>query len=187
MAFCALFDACVLYPASLRDLLLSLAATDLFRARWTDRIQDEWIAALVASKPHLEPSLQRTRQLMEQAVPDATVTGYEDLVGSLALPDADDRHVLAAAIVGRADVIVTLNLKDFPRPVLVPYRIEAQHPDDFVARVLILALRLALTAVKEMRARLVNPPVAPQAFIDMFARQGLPQTVAILREHVALI
>lgn len=187
MAFTALFDACVLYPFTMRDLLLSLAVTDLFRARWTSRIQREWLTAATRAKPHLAEALQQTQRTMEEAVLDAEVTGYEGLEATLELPDPDDRHVLAAVIVGRADVIVTVNLKDFPGSVLSPFRIEAQHPDEFVAHVLTLAPPIALGAIKEMRARLQNPPFAPGAFVDLLARQGLSQTVAILRENVSLI
>lgn len=97
--FAAVYDACVLYPAPLRDLLLRLALTDLFRARWTDRIHEEWIRSVLENRPDLKPEqLERTRQLMNQAVPDCLVTGYEGLIDQLELPDPDDRHILAAAI-----------------------------------------------------------------------------------------
>ncbi len=73
---------------------------------------------------------------MNDAVRDCLVTGYEDLIASLSLPDPDDRHVLAAAIRADADVIVTYNLKDFPAETLAPFDIEAQHPDDFLVSLL---------------------------------------------------
>src|SRR5438270_9183993 len=111
--YSALLDACVLYPAHLRDLLLSMALTDLFRVRWTDRIHEEWIRNLVAAG-HDAEKLARTRRLMNEAVPDCLIEGYESLIETLKLPDPDDRHVLAAAITGGVDVIVTANLKHFP-------------------------------------------------------------------------
>ena len=98
------------------------------------------------------------------AIPDVIVANYEGLIGCLDLPDLDDRHVLAAAIAGRADVIVTLNLKDFPASTLAPFNIEAQHPDEFIAHVLSLAPPVALGAIKEMRARLKRPPFSPEGF-----------------------
>lgn len=105
----------MLYPAPLRDLLLRLALTNLFRARWTDHIHEEWVRALLTQRSDLSRKrLQRTRELMDQAVPDCLVTGYEELIESLVLPDPDDRHVLAAAIRSQAGVIVTYNVKDFP-------------------------------------------------------------------------
>jgi predicted nucleic acid-binding protein len=188
MAFTALFDACVLYPPSLRNVLLSLAVTDLFRARWTVRIQDEWLRAALRDKPGLsEEALQRTQRRMAVAIPDAIIASYEGLISCLDLPDPDDRHVLAAAIAGRADVIVTLNLKDFPASTLAAFNIEAQHPDEFIAHVLTLAPPVALGAIKEMRARLKRPPFSPERFLELLMRQGLPQTVAILRENIVLI
>lgn len=102
-------------PAPLRNLLLRLALADLFRVRWTDRIHEEWIRSVLAQRPDLLPEqLGRTRDLMDRAVPDCLVTGYEGLIDTLDLPDLDDRHVLAAAIRSQASVIVTYNLRDFP-------------------------------------------------------------------------
>src|SRR5258706_13313625 len=104
----ALLDACVLYPAPMRDLLMHLAGAGLFPARWTDDIHDEWIRSLV-TKGRDRKRLERTRSLMNDAVPDCLVGGYQSLIPSLTLPDPDDRPVLAAAIVANADVIVTCN------------------------------------------------------------------------------
>lgn len=104
----ALLDANVLYPAPIRDVLLQLAVEDLFRAKWTADIHREWIEALLRNEPHRDrAALERTRTLMDTAVGDALITGYEALIEMLVLPDPDDRHVLAAAIIGRCDVIVT--------------------------------------------------------------------------------
>ena len=113
--FTALLDACVLYPAPLRDLLIETALTGVYRARWSNAIHEEWIGSLLRQRPDLDPEiLARTRALMDSAIPDCLVNGYEPLIPSLHLPDSNDRHVLAAAVSGRADVIVTFNLKDFP-------------------------------------------------------------------------
>lgn len=128
--FTALYDACVLYPAPLRDLLMQLAMTDLFRARWTDRIHDEWIRNVLKKRPDLRPEqLGRTRELMNAHVRDCLVTGYEGPIEGLQLPHADDRHVLAAAIRCGAAAIVTFNLEDFPSNHVEPFGIEAQHPE----------------------------------------------------------
>ena len=127
--YTALLDANVLYPAPIRDILLQLAVEDLFRAKWTTDIHREWIDALLEKEPRRDrAALERTRDLMDEATRDCLVTGYERLIPDLELPDPDDRHVLAAAIVGRCDVIVTQNLKDFPQAVLAPYgaKINAQ-------------------------------------------------------------
>ena len=135
MARIVLYDACVLYPAPLRDLLMRLALTDLFQARWTDRIHDEWTRNVLANRPDVTPeSLARCRQLMDEHVPDCLVTGYEALISTLTLPDPDDRHVLAAAVHGGAGSIVTFNLDDFPASVLEQFHTEAVHPDEFIVR-----------------------------------------------------
>jgi predicted nucleic acid-binding protein len=133
VAYTALYDSCVLYPAPLRDLLMRLAMTDLFRAKWTDAIHEEWIRRVLEDRSDLiRPQLERTRELMNAYVRDCLVTNYEHLVKAIELPDPDDRHVLAAAIHGHADVIVTFNLDDFPAGVLQRYGVEALHPDQFI-------------------------------------------------------
>jgi predicted nucleic acid-binding protein len=187
MAFTGLFDACIFYPAPLRDLMMHLALTDLFRARWTDRIHDEWCAALVRSRPELADKLQRTRRLMNEAVEDCLIVGYEHLIDNLTLPDPNDRHVLAAAIVGRADVIVTKNLRDFPKDYLQTYDIDVQHPDEFVRHVLDLDEALALDAIRSHRANLTKPPYDVAGYLDVLARQELPETVAFLRSRDRLL
>ncbi|MGA6162807.1 PIN domain-containing protein [Amycolatopsis magusensis] len=111
-----LYDACVLYPSTLRDLLIRLAQAGLVRAKWSDRILDEVFGNLAENRPDLDPAqLDRTRKLMVTAVRDCLVTGYEPLIGAVELPDPDDRHVLAAAIKARAEILVTSNLRDSRR------------------------------------------------------------------------
>lgn len=184
MAFVALLDACVLYPAPLRDLLMRLAVTGLFRARWSERIHEEWMRGVLRERPELADRLPRTCQRMNDAVPDALVSDYEGIAEGLSLPDPDDRHVLAAAIVGRADVVVTFNLKDFPAGVLRLYGIEAQHPDIFVRHTLSLDPPMALSAIRAQRQALKNPPQTVSEFLDTLRRQQLPETVAFLRDWV---
>lgn len=121
--------ACVLYPASLRDLLIRLGQTGVFRARWTQRIVDEALRSLARDRSDLDPDrLRRTGELINSSIRDCLVTGYDQLTASLQLPDENDRHVLAAAIRCGAQVIVTNNLRDFPCEALAPLGVEAQHP-----------------------------------------------------------
>ena len=155
-SFTAVYDACVLYPAPLRDFLMWLALSGLYRARWTEEIHCEWKRNLLKNRPDLTiEQLDRTSQLMDLAIPDACVDSYEDLIVGLSLPDDDDRHVLAAAIRCGADVIVTFNLKDFPIRSLEPFGIEAQHPDEFVENLFIWihprSLRLPKNSVNTSR------------------------------------
>jgi predicted nucleic acid-binding protein len=186
--FTALYDACVLYPAPIRDVLMHLALTDLYRARWTNTIHEEWIRALLAERPDLSRAqLERTRDLMNAHARDALITNFEDLIPSLSLPDPDDRHVLAAAIRGRADVIVTYNIKDFPEQVLSHYGIELQHPDEFLSHVLDLAPGIVLAALQRLRRSLVRPPVSPEMYLTTLERHELSGFVAKLREFQELL
>jgi predicted nucleic acid-binding protein len=172
----------------LRDLLVRLAQAGLVRALWTETIHDEWTRNVLANNPHVTAErLARTRSLMNDAVRDCLVTGYEDLINSLTLPDPDDRHVLAAAIRGGANTIVTFNLTDFPEETLARYGIEAQHPDDFLTCLLDLAASAVCVVVKAQRESLRNPPRAAEELLATLEAQGLIQTVAQLRPFAALL
>jgi predicted nucleic acid-binding protein len=184
-SFTAFFDASVLYGSALRNLLMHLALIGLFRAKWSGGVHEEWMTALLRNRPDLSrEKLERTRMLMDLHAEDALVTGYEDLIEGLKLPDPDDRHVLAAAIRGRADIIVTANTRDFPAEVLRSFGIEPQHPDEFVVHLLDLAPGLVLTAARRHRESLKNPPKTPEEYLDMLEKEGLTETVAILREYM---
>lgn len=182
----AVYDANVLYPAPLRDLFVRLAQAGLVRAKWTDTIHDEWTRNVVADNARVTPErLARTRGLMNAAVRDCLVTGYEDLIESLSLPDPDDRHVLAAAIRGGAEVIVTFNLVDFPADALQPFGVEACHPDKFLAALFDSAAGGVCAAVKAQRESLRNPPKTVEELLATLEAQGLVQSVARLRTFVA--
>lgn len=186
--YTAILDACVLYPAPLRDLLLSLARSGLYHARWSSHIQNEWVRNLLANRPDLKADdIERTCRAMNSSVLDCMVENYETIASTLTLPDPGDTHVLGAAIIGHADAIVTFNLKDFPAEVLSPFNIEAQHPDDFIANQLELREIEALAAIKAMRARLRNPPKTANELIATFERSQLPLTASILRAAADLI
>ncbi|MES9870622.1 MAG: PIN domain-containing protein [Sedimenticola sp.] len=186
--FTAVFDACVLYPAPLRDLLMSVAMTEQFRARWTDEIQNEWVRNLLANRDDLtEEQLQRTVELMNRSVPDCLVENHEELIDSLELPDPNDRHVLAAAIMCQADVIVTNNLKDFPQEVMDKYHIDVQPPDIFLTHLYDLNPVAFCKAVHEQRQRLCNPTRSAEELLEIFYQQGLPMTVNKLKGVIELI
>lgn len=123
---------------------------------------------------------------MNEAVRDCLVTGYEDLIDSLSLPDPADRHVLAAAIRVGAEVIVTHNLKDFPEA-LARYDIEALHPDDFLVGLFDLSAGAVCAAIKQQRESLRNPPKSVEELLTSLESQGLIQTVAHLRQFAALL
>jgi predicted nucleic acid-binding protein len=182
VAFVVVYDASVLYPNTLRDLLIRIAQSGLVQARWTELIVDEMFAALKGDRPDLDRAkLDRTRALMATAVRDWKVTDFEPLIDSLKLPDPDDRHVLAAAIRARAQVIVTSNLKDFPVEDLRKWDIEPKSPDAFVRDQLGLDRDVVVAAIQQIADSWRNPPGTPTDVLDRLERSGLAVSVAELR------
>ncbi len=165
-----------------------LGLSGLFRARWTNQIHEEWKRNVLKNRPDLTAAqMHCTSALMDMAIPDALVTGYEDLCSSLDLPDPDDRHVLAAAIRSKAEVIVTFNLKDFPARVLDAYDIEAMHPDDFVSDLWDLDQAAVLAAAQKQRRSLKRPPMDAGNYLEMLMRQGLGQTTRFLGPYEMML
>ncbi|WP_288502156.1 PIN domain-containing protein [uncultured Pseudomonas sp.] len=186
--FTVIYDACVLYSAPLRDLLMHLALTGAYRARWSEQIHDEWTRNVLRNRPDVsEIQLYRTVGLMNRAIPDSLVNDYEPLVQGLDLPDEGDRHVLAAAIKCGASVIVTYNLKDFPAEILKRFEIEALHPNVFLSDIWDLDQAAVLKAVQKQRAALNNPVYSPRELLDILLKQRLPETVKHLSKHELLI
>lgn len=182
MAFVVLYDANVLYPSTLRDLLIRVAQSGLVQAKWTNEILDETFNSLRRNRPDLDPdALARTRELMCRAVRDCLVVGYESLVEAITLPDPEDRHVLAAAIKARAQVIVTHNLKDFPDEVLDPWNCEAKHPDDFVLDQIDLYRTTVYGAVQRIADSWRDPAGSVNDVLEHLEHDGLVQSVAALR------
>ena len=186
--FSVIYDACILYPAPLRDFLIELATAELFQARWTNKIHDEWIENLLKKRTDLaRDRLNRTRDMMNKSVLDCLVTGYEHLIESVTLPDPNDRHVVAAAIHAGANAIVTFNLKDFPPEALAAYNLEAIHPDDFIKYQLDLNTPSVLAAARECRGRLQAPPKTVEEYLEKLREQSLPKSVDELSEYAAVI
>lgn len=187
--YTVLLDANVLYPMAVCDALMEVAFTGIYAAKWSARIDDEWIRNLAHNKGIPEARLHTRRDLMHEACPDWEVpaSAWMSLEAGLHLPDEGDRHVLAAALAGHADAIVTQNLKHFPASVLEPYGISALHPDEFLLQQLALEPLVVLPAFKSMRARLQNPQYTPEAFANSLEKNGLVQTAAFLRQARPLI
>lgn len=173
----AVCDACVLYSITLADLLTSLGEADLFRPRWTHEIHEEWIRNVIENRKGdglvTREKLEIRRDAMIEAVEGSLIEDYEDLIPSLTLPDADDRHILAAAIKAGADLILTANLKDFPLQTLTVWNLTAKHPDDFTTEMLDTDPEIVIAVVKEMRARRKRPPISAEDFLAQLKRQGL--------------
>jgi hypothetical protein len=175
--FTAILDACVLYPAPVRDLLLHLADFELYTPRWTDRIHNEWTRNLLQNRPDLKAEqLNRTVFEMKKAFPDANVEKYESLIPAFNLPDEDDLHVLAAAVRCLADVIVTSNLKDFPAECLKEFDIEAQHPDLFISNLIDLNPEKSREAFLQQVSFLKNPPMTELQVLESLKKCGLRAT-----------
>jgi len=174
----AVLDACILYSALLRDLLMRLAGKSIYFPKWTEQIHHEWIENVLQNRPELSRAkLERTRQLMELHAADSLVTGYEALIPHLILPDVNDRHVLAAAVTAQASLIITYNLSDFPKRALQPYGIAAQHPDVFLSSLFDTEPTAFLEALQEMLHALQNPPRTLEQHLDVMSEQGLHKTV----------
>ncbi|MEK6750532.1 MAG: PIN domain-containing protein [Pseudomonadota bacterium] len=186
--FTVIYDACVLYPAPLRDFLMHLALTDLYRAKWSNQIHDEWIRSVLKNRTDLTKAmLTRTRALMNQHVRDSLVEGFEHLIETIDLPDPGDRHVVAAAIHGNANLIVTFNLKDFPHAKLQAYGLEAKHPDEFISDLLDLNPALVCSAAAHHRRSLHSPTKSQNEYLDTLLKQELTETVKALRQWSAII
>ncbi|MUL40402.1 PIN domain-containing protein [Streptomonospora sp. PA3] len=182
MPFTVVYDANVLYPSTLRDLLIRVAQAGLVQAKWTHRILDEVFDSLAANRPDLPAdALRRTRQLMITAVRDCLITGYEPLIESLRLPDPDDRHVLAAAIRARAQVVVTENLSDFPASVLGDWDIEAKSADEFVLDQIHLDRKVVWSCAQQIADSWRRPPGTVADVLANLQRNGLHAAVAELQ------
>lgn len=184
----AILDACILYPPSLRDLLMWLATVEAYKPRLTEEIHAEWIRNVLADHPGVTPAqLDRTRRLMNQAAPNCLVSGYERHITTLSLLDANDRHVLAAAIEASAAVIVTFNLTDFPTATLQTYGIEPAHPDLFLSALFDDEPGLFLRAVQTHRASLHNPPKNAMGYLHTLRVNGLKELALRVEAHSAAI
>lgn len=183
----AVLDANVLYPASVRDILLNLAAVKLYQPKWTNQIQEEWMRNLLINSPNIaHKSLKSAQTAMDKAFPDATVSSYESLIADIVLPDKGDRHVLAAAIKGEAKIIVTNNMKHFPVKYLKLHHIEGQTPDKFIKHLLSLDKTRVLDAFHAQVSRLKNPPLSAGQVLASLERCGLKSSVGIIKSLLKL-
>jgi predicted nucleic acid-binding protein len=182
----AVYDACVLYPFHLRNVLVQCAFDGLVEARWTDDIHAEWMRNLAANAPGTSlERLERTRDLMKAVLPDADVAGHQDLIPNLSLPDPDDRHVLAAAIAGKASLIVTWNLRHFPAADLRSHGVAAISPDDFLVGLHSTFRNELIASVRRARQNLRKTLPSADEFINTLKGQGLTAFSAILRRKAA--
>ena len=166
----------MLYPNLARDVLITLATLGLFEARWTEEIHQEWTRSLLNDKPHLGIQVQKIRELVDQAVPDCLVQGFQPIISSLTLPDLNDRHVLAAAIHSGASQIVTFNLTDFPKKLLRPHSVVAVHPDAFVAELLGAFPDVIAQALNNRRRTYQKPATSWAQYCERLRQVGFKDT-----------
>ncbi|HXF71291.1 MAG TPA: PIN domain-containing protein [Actinomycetota bacterium] len=182
MILAAVLDTSVLFPQLLRDTLLRVASQGLYRPLWTAEILRELSQQIPAAYPDRPPDIDRTIGFMRVAFPDAEVVGYDDLVPTIEIPDAKDRHVVAAALRGGADLIVTRNLADFPASVLRSVGLEAQSPDAFLLERFDERPDRVLEALREQAGAYRRPPMTVDELVaGLEARHGLTDFVAAVR------
>jgi predicted nucleic acid-binding protein len=171
LALVALLDANVLYPAYLRDALLRLAEAEIYQVRWSRQILDEMARNVLENNPDLpEERIERLMRTMERAFPEAMVTGHEPLIPSMT-NDPKDRHVMAAAVKGRVDVIVTSNVRDFSPEACEPYDVDVQTPDEFLQYQWGIGDPDFLLGVfEDWASHLTNPPLALEELLERLAR-----------------
>jgi predicted nucleic acid-binding protein len=180
--FPALFDTNVLYGALLNDCVLSLAELGLFRPLWSAEILLELRRNLLAENER--PSLVEKRvATMEEFFPDAMVRGHESLIDEMT-NHPKDRHVLAAAVRGGAEVLVTFNLKDFPESSTAPYDIEVVHPDKFLLDQLDLYPGATIRALQEVVSNYDSPAMTMDDYLLALARSGVPKFADEVRDRL---
>jgi predicted nucleic acid-binding protein len=188
LVLAALLDTNVLWPSLCRDFLLSLAIEGLYRPLWSEVILEE-------SRVHEQAKLERRGirrgdaqrrseglgRAMRRAFPEALVEGWERLEGSFKLPDQDDEHVVAAAVIGRAGVIVTENAKDFLLD-RIPDDLRILSAAEFASRAVALGPTAARHALEAMSARYTAPPLLPSEIVDRLElRYGMWEAAAVIR------
>lgn len=180
MSFPVFFDACALFGGTLNDTLLRLAEAGAYRVLWSEGVLAE-LERNLADRVG-QGAAERRVSAMRAAFPEAAVSGYEDLIPAMSC-DPKDRHVLAAAVRGGAEVLVTFNTKDFPAASLAPHSVCVVHPDDFLLDQLDLhpfAVRAALTSQIADGHR---PPLTVPQLLGILGRSGVTQFAAQAGRH----
>jgi len=165
--------------------MLRMADNGAFRPLWSERVIDEAQRALERVHPEIDPNrfLSRFRS-MNEAFDDALVTGWEPLAASIVLPDPDDAHVVAAGLVGRADVIVTENARDFPDSVLGPLGLKAVGLDEFLLDQFELSPEGACQIITEQAAAMKRPPIKLAELLNRLSRSGAPAFAQRVRDEL---
>ena len=184
----ALVDTNILYSAGMRDILLQLAVADLFEPKWSPDIRSELINTFRRNRPDIDPKrIERIWAEMNHYFSKALITGYEDSIDGLELPDPNDRHVLAAAIHAGCNIILTHDLKHFPVAVLKSFGIKPFHPDEFFMMFLRSNPNDFVKSLRAVRVRLKNPPYSVEEYLEKRMQDGLALTITELQKYVHLL
>jgi hypothetical protein len=184
----ALLDANVLHPAFVRGALLWFADEGLFEPHWSADIIREWRTSVRRRFKDIDDAWLDAKQgEMNEAFPAADIRGYEPFMAGIVLPDEDDRHVAAAAVIGRCSGIITANTKHFPADIMAQLQLEVVHPDDFIVNIIDLDQDRALQACRRHRETLRNPPHNGAEFLERYRAAGLIQSHGRLAAHEGLL
>jgi predicted nucleic acid-binding protein len=177
--FTAVLDTNVVYPVIIRDILFWFAHYDLYTPKWSEDIFDEWKKVMMQKGVTITEAEKRI-SMVNSAFPDALVENYKGLIEHLDLPDRDDRHVLAAAIKTNANLIVTNNIKDFPKEYLQSFGLSAKKADDFLTDIIDINQEQAILAFKEMVLNKKNPKQDEFETLKLLRNAGLFDTANYL-------
>jgi|SRR5215475_7405675 len=182
----AVFDACILYPFHLRNIVVQAAVDRLVDARWTDAIHDEWIRNLIVDVPSIPiERLHATRRLMSDALPTATVSGHEKHIPEVTLPDPHDRHVVAAGIAAKAKLILTWNLRHFPENELKKFDLRRMTPDEFLCDLFDKGPDLVIGSLANARRNLSKTRVSASDFVSILENQKLAELAKRVEKYVS--
>jgi predicted nucleic acid-binding protein len=174
-------DTNTIYPLEVRDFLFWLAYYELYSPKWSGHIFNEWIDVM-KRKGIAEQEIIRRVNKANLAFPDAMVLKYSHIIDRLCLPDPKDRHVLAAAIASKAEVIITKNLKDFPIEYLRTFNVTVQTPDHFISKMLKEHPYQAVDSFNQMLKHRSNPVINKQEMLTILKKQGLLLTSDALEQ-----
>lgn len=182
VAFSAFLDTNVLFGGYLCDTLLCLAEAGTYRPLWSADVMEELERNLLARGLSSDAVGHRIAE-MSRSFPDAQVSGYEDLIEAMTC-DAKDRHVLAAAVRGNAEVLVTFNGKDFPDSSTASYDVAVVTPDDFLLDQLDLYPGLTVGALRAQVCGFKSPPMTVEELLGYLARADVPNFAAEVQRHL---
>jgi len=181
-SFTVVLDACVLVPVTAADTLLRLAEREMYRPVWSARIITEAKRTVERLHPELSAGqIDHRFRSMSEAFEDASVSGWERLEGSIVLPDENDRHVVACALVAGADAIVTNNIRDFPAEDSGTAQHRGNQDGRFLARPLRSRSRRFAAVIREQASDAMHPPLSTHEVLDNLDAAGAPETAAELR------